>query len=356
MVNTPAIVVLHTRTLELAKQLAAATDGKVHAPTAVGAAVAYDKLETHLQRLYQDGTPIIGICATGILARLLAPVMADKTTEPPVIAVSEDGASIVPVLGGHNGANDLARQLAAATSGHAAITTASDIAFGIAFDTPPLGYVLANRDHIKPFVSSLLNGAELTVNGTAPWLADAFPLSPTLSPEGRESTPVDSPLPSQGRGSGRGVKNLTATARSLRKHSTEPERRLWAKLRAKRFLDLHFRHQMPIGGYIADFACPTKKLIIEVDGGTHSTEAEVAYDAKRDQRLSDLGYTTLRFNNQDVMRNIDGVLETIGRTFGSLRPPLSNSLPQGEREHQRGIPSPLPRGEGQGEGSVSPLQ
>ena len=77
-----------------------------------------------LPRLFGEGRPIVGICAAGILIRLLAPLLADKRDEPPVIAVSEDGAEIVPLLGGHRGANELARRLAEALGGHAAVTTA----------------------------------------------------------------------------------------------------------------------------------------------------------------------------------------------------------------------------------------
>jgi cobalt-precorrin 5A hydrolase/precorrin-3B C17-methyltransferase len=177
MVTRPAIVILHQRAADLAHSLAATIGADVHGPTSAKAAVTYEKLQPHLQRLFRDGRPIVGICATGILVRLLAPVIADKTSEPPVIAVSEDGSSVVPVLGGHNGANTLAHRLAEAVSGHPAITTASDTAFGIAFDDPPEGYRLANREHIKSFVSDLLDGAHMTIHGHAPWLADA-----TLSP------------------------------------------------------------------------------------------------------------------------------------------------------------------------------
>ena len=65
-----------------------------------------------LPRLFAEGRPIVGICAAGILIRLLAPHLSDKTTEPPVLAVSQDGAHVVPLLGGHHGANRLAREIA----------------------------------------------------------------------------------------------------------------------------------------------------------------------------------------------------------------------------------------------------
>ena len=101
---------------------------------------------SHLRALFAAGRPIVGICAAGILIRILAPLLSDKRDEPPVLAVSEDGASIVPLLGGHRGANDLARALAAALGGHAAITTAGDSRFGVALDAPPPGWTLANPE------------------------------------------------------------------------------------------------------------------------------------------------------------------------------------------------------------------
>ncbi|NNE22987.1 MAG: precorrin-3B C(17)-methyltransferase [Rhizobiales bacterium] len=178
MVTKPAIVILQASAHDLAGTIAAAVDGQVHGPESAGAAKTYTKFADHLRALFAGGIPIIGICATGILVRILSSELGDKTAEPAVIAVSEDGASIVPVLGGHNGANRLAAQIAEATSGHAAITTASDTAFGIALDDPPDGYVLANREHIKPFVTALLAGAAVEMNGEAAWLADAFPPAP----------------------------------------------------------------------------------------------------------------------------------------------------------------------------------
>ena len=98
----------------------------------------------HARDLFAAGVPIIGICASGILIRAVAPLLVDKRSEPPVISVSDDGAVVVPLLGGHRGANRLARQIAEALGGAAAVTTAGDVALGVALDEPPPGYRLAN--------------------------------------------------------------------------------------------------------------------------------------------------------------------------------------------------------------------
>ena len=83
-----------------------------------------------------------------------------------MIALAEDGSSVVPLLGGHHGANELARRIAAMTGGHAAVTTASDVRFGFALDDPAPGFVLANPQDMKPATAALLNGAQLSLDGT----------------------------------------------------------------------------------------------------------------------------------------------------------------------------------------------
>jgi very-short-patch-repair endonuclease len=115
----------------------------------------------------------------------------------------------------------------------------------------------------------------------------------------------------------------------MRRELTEPERRLWHALRAGRFEGAKFRRQVVIGRYIADFACRTPKmLVVEVDGETHREAA--AYDGRRTADLQERGYDVIRFTNDDVMRNMDGVLSTIQR---ALERPLSPALsPEGERE------------------------
>lgn len=105
-------------------------------------------------------------------------------------------------------------------------------------------------------------------------------------------------------------------ARKMRKAMTDAELKLWNEVRAHRLMGLSFRRQMPIAGYIADFACPDKKLIVEVDGSQHGDSAR---DAVRDRTLSDLGWTVLRFWNDDVLRDIDTVCQHIVTAAGLTR-------------------------------------
>ena len=133
----------------------------------------FNDTAAHLRALFEAGRPIVGICAAGILIRILAPLLADKSEEPPVIALSEDGASVIPLLGGHRGANDMARTLANALGGHAAITTAGDNRFGVALDAPPEGWTLANPQDAKQVMAALLAGASARLDGDAPWLSES---------------------------------------------------------------------------------------------------------------------------------------------------------------------------------------
>jgi cobalt-precorrin 5A hydrolase/precorrin-3B C17-methyltransferase len=178
----PAVVILNASALPLAEKIAALLGGKVHGPETSAAAIVFGRFPEHLTALFIAGHPIVAVCASGILVRILGKKLGSKTTEPPVIAVSENGASIVPVLGGHNGANRLATEIAALTRGTPAITTASDTAFGVSLDDPPAGYTLANREHIKPFVTAMLAGVEVMQEGNNRWLAED--LSPAPCGEG----------------------------------------------------------------------------------------------------------------------------------------------------------------------------
>jgi cobalt-precorrin 5A hydrolase / precorrin-3B C17-methyltransferase len=131
-----------------------------------------DTAET-LRGLFRGGVPIIGICAAGILIRALAPLLADKTAEPPVVALAEDGSTAVPLIGGHRGANALSRALARLTGGSAALTTASDLG-PYALDDPPRGWVVANPAAAKAVAAALLAGAAVRLDveaGDASWLA-----------------------------------------------------------------------------------------------------------------------------------------------------------------------------------------
>lgn len=170
----PVFIALTAAGVETARRAQAATGGEVHAPAALGSDAVdreFTDFAAHLRTLFEDDRPVVGLCAAGILIRLLAPLFTDKRDEPPVLALSEDGASVVPLVGGHHGANDLARALADALGGHAAITTAGDSRFGVALDAPPPGWTLANPEEAKPVMAALLNGAAARLEGDAPWLA-----------------------------------------------------------------------------------------------------------------------------------------------------------------------------------------
>ena len=97
---------------------------------------------------------------------------------------------------------------------------------------------------------------------------------------------------------------------------TEAELKLWNAIRAHRLMGLSFRRQMPIAGYIADFACPPHKIIIEVDGSGHAEPGRLEADAERSERLAAAGWTVLRFWNDDVLKDIDGVCTHILRVIG----------------------------------------
>ncbi len=111
-------------------------------------------------------------------------------------------------------------------------------------------------------------------------------------------------------------KNQIPVRRELRKNQTETEKIIWDKLRNRRFLNLKFRRQYGIGNYIADFYCSSLKLVIELDGGQHFTEEGLEYDKIREEFMKSLGIKTLRFNNNEVLNNIEEVLIKI-ETFTS---------------------------------------
>ena len=127
--------------------------------------VYFENALDHIRMLFASGTPVVGVCAAGILVRAVAPLLNDKTTEPPVIAVPDDGSTVVPLLGGHRGANRLARQIAEGLASHAAVTTAGDVAMGVALDEPPRGYRLANGADAKGAMAAMLSGVGVTVTG-----------------------------------------------------------------------------------------------------------------------------------------------------------------------------------------------
>jgi very-short-patch-repair endonuclease len=105
-------------------------------------------------------------------------------------------------------------------------------------------------------------------------------------------------------------------ARRMRHVMTEAEVKLWNELRAHRLMGLGFRRQVPIAGYIVDFACAAHRLVVEVDGSQHARAESAEYDRQRARRLEADGWTILRFWNDDVLHDIGNVCEHIVRVIG----------------------------------------
>ncbi|RYF18438.1 MAG: endonuclease domain-containing protein [Comamonadaceae bacterium] len=122
-------------------------------------------------------------------------------------------------------------------------------------------------------------------------------------------------------------------AKALRKSSTDAENLLWYRLRNRQLLDLKFRRQRPVGKYIADFACLEIGLVVELDGGQHAEQT--AYDAAREEEMKRLGFQTLRFWDNEVLKETDAVMEKIRQVAEALTltPTLSRKR---EREQDRG--------------------
>src|SRR5215471_15223443 len=126
----------------------------------------------------------------------------------------------------------------------------------------------------------------------------------------------------------RGAKTRkTAVSRRLRQNATFAEQLLWYRLRSRSLFGTKFVRQEPIGPYIVDFVCREYRVIIEVDGGQH---AENESDMVRDRWLRDRGYSVLRFWNNDVIQNIDGVLEAIASALPRETPPSPSPRLRGE--------------------------
>ena len=135
-----------------------------------------------------------------------------------------------------------------------------------------------------------------------------------------------------------------AHAPALRRDMTDAEAKLWRRLRRRQIAGAYFRRQSPIGPYIADFVCNDAKLVIELDGGQHNERH--AYDQKRTAWLETQGFHVLRFWNNDVFDNLDGVLETI-LTAIDTPPPRPSPSEEGEGEEAPPqFPSPSSEGEG----------
>ncbi|MFJ3150629.1 precorrin-3B C(17)-methyltransferase [Pseudomonas hunanensis] len=173
MHRAPAIVILGPGSLTTAQRIQACypqatihgLEGRVE-----GADQSYVSFGDTLRGLYQQDTPIIALCAAGIVIRSLAALLSEKGSEPPVLAVAEDGSAVVPLLGGLGGVNVMAREIADVLGVSAAITTSGELRFGTCLLNPPQGYALADIEQGKRFVSDLLAGESVRIEGNAPWL------------------------------------------------------------------------------------------------------------------------------------------------------------------------------------------
>jgi len=172
----PAIVILGNGSLATARKIQQVYPGAlIHglAERVEGVDRVYHEFGATLRELYQQDTPIIALCAAGIVIRTLAPLLLEKGVEPPVLAVAEDGSAVVPLLGGLGGVNVMAREIAAGLEVAAAITTSGELRFGTCLLNPPSGYALGDLELGKRFVSDLLAGHSVRIEGAAPWLAQA---------------------------------------------------------------------------------------------------------------------------------------------------------------------------------------
>ena len=178
----PAIIILGQNSQPIAKKISAHFPGsQIYGliDRTSNTDINFSNFGETLRELFATETPIISICAAGIIIRTLAPLLSDKRAEPPVLAVAEDGSAVVPLLGGLHGVNDLAREIAAALGVQPAITTTGDIRFRTALLSPPQGYYLANPEDAKTFISNLLAGAKVRLEGAASWLSESnLPIAP----------------------------------------------------------------------------------------------------------------------------------------------------------------------------------
>ncbi|MFO2463339.1 precorrin-3B C(17)-methyltransferase [Pseudomonas sp. 15FMM2] len=173
---TPAIVILGQGSLATARTIQQVyPHALIHGLVGrvAGADRGYSEFGATLRELYQQGSPIIALCAAGIVIRTLAPLLLEKGAEPAVLAVAEDGSAVVPLLGGLGGVNVMAREIAAALGTAAAVTTSGELRFGTCLLNPPSGYQLADLELGKRFVSDLLAGESVRIEGAAPWLDQA---------------------------------------------------------------------------------------------------------------------------------------------------------------------------------------
>ena len=200
--KNPAIVVLSASGLELARKIARTVDADIHghAIRCPEADVSFVKARPHIAELFVAGRPIIGICAAGILIRSIAPYLQHKSRDAAVLAVSETGAHVVPLIGGHHGAITLGVQVTRALEGTLAVTTAGNLQWNASLDEPPAGWKLANHASAGRVMPQLLAGDGAFLDGECAaelqdWLADVpRGNAVTLTATRRAVTPAENQL------------------------------------------------------------------------------------------------------------------------------------------------------------------
>ncbi|MTI17705.1 precorrin-3B C(17)-methyltransferase [Rhodobacteraceae bacterium RKSG542] len=201
MVSAPVIIVVSPSALPVARIVSALFEGAlIHGYSrrsklpVVDYHISFHDLSIHLQDLYEAETPIIGICGASSLIRALAPDLGDKAVEPPVLAISEDGECVVPLLGGHHGANALARKIAEGLESYAALTSAGEAVCGIALNEPPHGWTLANPRDAKGVMARLQAGETAVLRGECDWISESsLPLTSDADIELVASEYVETP-------------------------------------------------------------------------------------------------------------------------------------------------------------------
>jgi very-short-patch-repair endonuclease len=113
------------------------------------------------------------------------------------------------------------------------------------------------------------------------------------------------------------INKQTELRKQLRKNMTPAEATLWSMLKGSQLMGRKFRRQHGVGSYIVDFCCPFERLVIELDGEVHNEAMQAEYDTARDAMLRELGFKVLRFENKEVFRNTQRVLDTIAANFNN---------------------------------------
>ena len=180
MFNNPmpnnAIILLNNKGLKIAKQLQEKLPGTVIwglEGRVDGADKSFTNTGEHIRTLFAGGTTLIGIMATGILIRALAPILNSKRSEPPVLALSDDGQVVIPLLGGLTGANELAQKLSALFNTTPALTASGARHLAVQLEAPPSSYHLANPKDAKRITSDILSGKKVQLEGHCPWLENS---------------------------------------------------------------------------------------------------------------------------------------------------------------------------------------